>query len=105
MALTKSATARRLTAAMALAAGALASAAQSQALGQFHQGEAREERLAVNRAIQQCTRMIQQKTAPARVSLLGPCRKPSGEFERLLGYAAEPEMVHRDNMVLMAVTR
>jgi glutamate 5-kinase len=28
------------------------------------------------------------------------CRKPSGEFERLLGYAAEPEMVHRDNMVL-----
>ncbi|MGJ7521943.1 glutamate 5-kinase [Variovorax sp. LT1P1] len=30
------------------------------------------------------------------------CRKPSGEFERLLGYAAEPEMVHRDNMVLTA---
>ena len=28
------------------------------------------------------------------------CRKPSAEFERLLGYAAEPEMVHRDNMVL-----
>jgi glutamate 5-kinase len=28
------------------------------------------------------------------------CRKPSSEFERLLGYAAEPEMVHRDNMVL-----
>ncbi len=28
------------------------------------------------------------------------CRKPSGEFERLLGYSAEPEMVHRDNMVL-----
>ena len=31
------------------------------------------------------------------------CRKPSAEFERLLGYAAEPEMVHRDNMVLMGV--
>ncbi len=29
------------------------------------------------------------------------CRKPSGEFERLLGYVAEPEMVHRDNMVLL----
>lgn len=29
------------------------------------------------------------------------CRKPSGEFEKMLGYAAEPEMVHRDNMVLM----
>jgi glutamate 5-kinase len=28
------------------------------------------------------------------------CRKPSGEFETLLGYAAEPEMVHRDNLVL-----
>lgn len=28
------------------------------------------------------------------------CRKPSSQFEKLLGYAAEPEMVHRDNMVL-----
>ncbi|MNU06844.1 Glutamate 5-kinase [compost metagenome] len=28
------------------------------------------------------------------------CRKPSTEFEKLLGYVAEPEMVHRDNMVL-----
>jgi glutamate 5-kinase len=28
------------------------------------------------------------------------CRKPSSEFETLLGYAAEPEMVHRDNLVL-----
>jgi glutamate 5-kinase len=30
------------------------------------------------------------------------CRKPSTEFEKLLGYVAEPEMVHRDNMVLAA---
>ena len=29
------------------------------------------------------------------------CRKPSSEFEALLGYAAEPEMLHRDNLVLM----
>jgi glutamate 5-kinase len=29
------------------------------------------------------------------------CRKPSVEFEALLGYAAEPEMLHRDNLVLM----
>ena len=36
--------------------------------------------------------------ASAEARLL--CRKPSAEFERLLGYAAEPEMVHRDNMVL-----
>ncbi len=28
------------------------------------------------------------------------CRKPSSEFEAVLGYAAEPEMVHRDNLVL-----
>ncbi len=28
------------------------------------------------------------------------CRKPSSKFEALLGYAAEPEMVHRDNLVL-----
>ncbi len=28
------------------------------------------------------------------------CRKPSGEFEKLLGYTVEPEMVHRDNLVL-----
>ena len=28
------------------------------------------------------------------------CRKPSSAFEALLGYAAEPEMVHRDNLVL-----
>jgi glutamate 5-kinase len=28
------------------------------------------------------------------------CRKPSSEFERLLGYTGEPEMVHRTNLVL-----
>ena len=28
------------------------------------------------------------------------CRKPSAEFEQLLGYTGEPEMLHRDNMVL-----
>jgi glutamate 5-kinase len=27
-------------------------------------------------------------------------RKPSAEFEALLGYAAEPELIHRDNLVL-----
>ena len=27
-------------------------------------------------------------------------RKPSSEFERLLGFTAEPEMIHRDNLVL-----
>jgi glutamate 5-kinase len=28
------------------------------------------------------------------------CRKPPSEFEKLLGYVAEAEMVHRDNLVL-----
>jgi len=28
------------------------------------------------------------------------CRRSSGDFERLLGYSAEPEMIHRDNLVL-----
>ncbi len=28
------------------------------------------------------------------------CRKPSSDFEKLLGYAAEPEMLHRDNLVI-----
>ncbi len=37
--------------------------------------------------------------ASAEARLL--CRKPSSEFEKLLGYAAEPEMVHRDNLVLI----
>ena len=37
--------------------------------------------------------------ASAEARLL--CRKPSAEFQNLLGYLAEPEMVHRDNLVLM----
>ena len=28
------------------------------------------------------------------------CKKPSSEIERILGYAAEPEMLHRDNLVI-----
>ena len=36
--------------------------------------------------------------ASAEARLL--CRKASGEIEKLLGYVAEPEMVHRDNLVL-----
>jgi glutamate 5-kinase len=28
------------------------------------------------------------------------CRKPSSEFEGLLGYIAESEFVHRDNLIL-----
>jgi glutamate 5-kinase len=38
--------------------------------------------------------------ASAEARLL--CRKASSEIEKLLGYVAEPEMVHRDNLVLIA---
>jgi len=36
--------------------------------------------------------------ASAEARLL--CRKPSGQIERLLGYVAEHEMIHRDNLVV-----
>ena len=39
--------------------------------------------------------------ASAEARLL--CRKPSGEIEALLGCIAEPEMVHRDNLVLSLI--
>ena len=38
--------------------------------------------------------------ASAEARLL--CRKASSEFEALLGFVAEPEMLHRDNMVITA---
>jgi glutamate 5-kinase len=37
--------------------------------------------------------------ASAEARLL--CRKPSTDIEALLGYVAESEMVHRDNLVLL----
>ncbi|QBK04519.1 glutamate 5-kinase [Hylemonella gracilis] len=40
--------------------------------------------------------------ASAEARLL--CRKPSTEIESLLGYMGEPEMVHRDNLVLTRLT-
>jgi glutamate 5-kinase len=39
--------------------------------------------------------------ASAEMRLL--CKKSSTEIESLLGYVAEAEMVHRDNLVLMRV--
>jgi glutamate 5-kinase len=36
--------------------------------------------------------------AAAEARLL--CRKPSTDIEKLLGYIAEPEMIHRTNLVL-----
>ena len=28
-------------------------------------------------------------------------KKPSAEFEKILGFSGEPEMIHRDNMVIL----
>ena len=42
----------------------------------------------------------QAMLASAEARLL--CRKPSSDFEKLLGYTGEPEMVHRDNLVLVS---
>jgi glutamate 5-kinase len=36
--------------------------------------------------------------AAAEARLL--CRKPSADIEKLLGYIAEPEMIHRTNLVV-----
>ena len=43
-----------------------------------------------------------ERTSASALSayLLPGIRGYLGEFEALLGYAAEPEMVHRDNLVL-----
>jgi glutamate 5-kinase len=40
--------------------------------------------------------------ASAEARLL--CRKPSAEIEKLLGYMAEPEMIHRTNLVVTRAT-
>jgi hypothetical protein len=54
--------------------------AQAQGLDQFQPKESAREREAVNLAIRQCVRLIQEKTVQARVSIKGPCRKESGEW-------------------------
>lgn len=58
----------------------LAGSAQAQGLDQFQPKENAQQREAVNLAIRQCLRLIQEKTVQARVSIKGPCRKESGEW-------------------------
>ena len=62
--------------------------------GDFSRGEV----IAIRDAAGQEVGRVLANYASAEARLI--CRKPSSEFERLLGYAAEPEMVHRDNLVL-----
>lgn len=62
--------------------------------GDFHRGEV----IAVrDPAGQEIARGLANYAA-SEARLL--CRKPSAEIERLLGYVAEPEMIHRTNLVL-----
>jgi hypothetical protein len=71
----------RLAAALLCTAGLMAgNVARAQGLEQFQQKGTGDERSAVNQAIRQCVRLIQQKTETARVSIKGPCRKDSGTW-------------------------
>ena len=58
----------------------LAGSAPAQGLDQFQPKENARQREAVNLAIRQCVRLIQEKTVQARVSIKGPCRKDSGAW-------------------------
>ena len=64
-------------------------------LGEFHRGDV----IAVRNlaGIELARGLANYGSSEARLI----ARRPSGEFERLLGYTAEPELIHRDNMVLV----
>ncbi len=64
--------------------------------GEFHRGDVIAVRDAAGAEI--ARGLANYGSAEARLI----ARKPSSEFERLLGYSAEPEMIHRDNLVLLA---
>ncbi len=63
--------------------------------GEFHRGDVIAVRSAEGREI--ARGLANYSSAEARLI----ARKPSTDFERLLGYSAEPEMIHRDNLVLV----
>jgi glutamate 5-kinase len=62
--------------------------------GEFHRGDV----IAVRRAdgCEIARGLTNYGSTEARLI----ARKPSAEFEKLLGFTAEPEMIHRDNLVL-----
>jgi glutamate 5-kinase len=63
--------------------------------GEFHRGEVIAVRSPEGAEI--ARGLANYSSAEARLI----ARKPSTDFERLLGYSAEPEMIHRDNLVLV----
>jgi len=62
--------------------------------GEFHRGDVIAVRDPQGREI--ARGLTNYSSAEARLI----ARKASGEFEKVLGYAAEPELIHRDNLVL-----
>ena len=62
--------------------------------GEFHRGDV----IAVRNASGQEVARGLANYASSQARLIA--RKPSSEFERLLGFTGEPEMIHRDNLVL-----
>ncbi|HET9646318.1 MAG TPA: PUA domain-containing protein, partial [Burkholderiaceae bacterium] len=62
--------------------------------GEFHRGDV----IAVRNAtgLEVARGLANYSSAEARLI----ARQPSGEIARLLGYVAEPEMIHRDNLVI-----
>jgi len=62
--------------------------------GEFHRGDVIAVRCASGLEI--ARGLANYSSSEARLI----ARKPSSEFERLLGFTGEPEMIHRDNLVL-----
>ena len=62
--------------------------------GDFHRGDVIAVRAPDGREI--ARGLANYAAAEARLI----CRRSSAEFDKLLGYAAEPEMIHRDNLVV-----
>ena len=62
--------------------------------GDFHRGDV----IAVRRASGEEVGRGLANYGSAEARLIA--RKPSAEFGRLLGFTGEPEMIHRDNLVL-----
>lgn len=63
--------------------------------GDFHRGDVIAVRDQAGREL--ARGLTNYSSAEARLI----ARKPSSEFERVLGYTAEPELIHRDNMVVL----
>ena len=62
--------------------------------GEFHRGDVIAVRSARRRGV--ARGLANYSSSEARLI----ARRPSAEFERLLGFTGEPEMIHRDNLVL-----